>query len=314
MKNIVLIGAGQLGSRHLQGIKRSLHNVAIFVFDVNIEAINLARQRYEEIEENGYDKTIEYINDFEQLPQIIDIAIISTSSKPRAEITINLVKHRYVRFIVFEKFLFPSLDEYDLVRACLDENGVDAWVNCPRRMFSCHKKIKKLLCADGPIMMSVEGGNWGLCCNSIHFVDLFSWILNETDFSYDLELEQMQQESKRKGYIEFFGKIVLKTEHGDLLQIASLSDVCSPPIIKISSQNHQIVVNESAAEMTLDGVKCSIKVPYQSELTGAIVDSILANGDSEIVKFNCSAKLHLDFLKNILLFYAGGGHNSCPIT
>lgn len=314
MKNIVIIGAGQLGSRHLQGIKSCNHKLSIFVLDTDSNALNIAQQRYEQIEENNYDKEVQYISDFNQLPQLVDIAIISTSSKPRASITTNLLDKRIVKYIIFEKFLFPSLSEYGLVKEALEKYSIKSWVNCPRRMFTYYEKIRDLLFRDSPISVSIKGGNWGLCCNSIHFIDLFSWISNENEFVYEMKLDPEPLLSKRNGYIEFSGSITLNTAKNDKLMLVSSSDFCKSPTITMTSLHHQLLINESLGQMVLDGNEYSIKVPYQSELSGIAVDSILKNGSAELATFDQSSKLHFDFLRNILCFYNNGNNDSCPIT
>ena len=50
MTNVVLVGAGKLGSRHLQAISQArLKNLKIFVVDFNPEAITNSKKRLEEV-------------------------------------------------------------------------------------------------------------------------------------------------------------------------------------------------------------------------------------------------------------------------
>ena len=53
MLNIILIGAGELGSRHLQGLVKVNHMLNIWVIDPSSESLARAEERLEEIE---YDK------------------------------------------------------------------------------------------------------------------------------------------------------------------------------------------------------------------------------------------------------------------
>ena len=48
MYKIAVIGAGQLGSRHLQGLKLSKLKSDIWVVDNNPNSLQIAQQRYEE--------------------------------------------------------------------------------------------------------------------------------------------------------------------------------------------------------------------------------------------------------------------------
>ena len=46
--NIAIIGAGQLGSRHLQGLKKAQLPMNIFVLDASEESLTICEQRYNE--------------------------------------------------------------------------------------------------------------------------------------------------------------------------------------------------------------------------------------------------------------------------
>ena len=58
----------------------------------------------------------------------------------------------------------------------LSDNS-QAWVNIPRRLMAWHKVIKDQIQSSGYSVMQVRltGGQWGLACNAIHFIDLVSW-------------------------------------------------------------------------------------------------------------------------------------------
>ena len=51
-KRIAIIGAGQLGSRHLQGLTKIKQDIHITVIDPNPSALEIARQRFVEMPEN----------------------------------------------------------------------------------------------------------------------------------------------------------------------------------------------------------------------------------------------------------------------
>ena len=42
--NILLYGCGNIGSRHLQGIVKSKYNINIYVYDINAQALKLAKK------------------------------------------------------------------------------------------------------------------------------------------------------------------------------------------------------------------------------------------------------------------------------
>lgn len=49
MYKVAIIGAGQLGSRHLQGLKGAASSLAITVLDSSKESLQVSKERYEAI-------------------------------------------------------------------------------------------------------------------------------------------------------------------------------------------------------------------------------------------------------------------------
>lgn len=85
MKRVVLIGAGQLGSRYLQGLALCKNNLQIEVVETFKESADVAKERYEQTESYG-EKCIEFFSKIDNISNDIDIAIISTNSDVRADI------------------------------------------------------------------------------------------------------------------------------------------------------------------------------------------------------------------------------------
>lgn len=315
MKKIAIIGAGQLGSRHLQGVKKSINELEIWVMDTNPESLTIARERYEQITSNS-NKIIHYIETIDLLPKELDIVIVATSSKPRATIIQNLLKTHKVGCLILEKFLFDNLNDYDNIDRLLDKNKVKVYVNTPRRLFSGYKEIKDKLDETQIITLTNKGENWGLCCNTIHFFDLFQYLTNITDFVVDCSgLEPRIIQSKRFGYIELNGALTIKSNRGDILNL-----VCSDGISKFMEirQNDLVIkIDENNNTYTVDKKCGNIDIKYQSDLSGILVDKILSEGCCNLPTYKQSAHLHKIFLSSILSFInnlQGTNWDNCPIT
>ena len=172
MYKIVIIGAGQLGSRHLQGILGSNITATIEVVDPSDLSIKNAIERSLEI---NYDKNKLKVNFYHNLNQIskeIDLCIIASTADKRFDIINSLLTISKVKNLILEKILFQSLNEYDIIDKLLNLHDVKTWVNCPRRIIPEYQDIKSQIKKDENISLSVLGSNWGLACNSIHFFDL----------------------------------------------------------------------------------------------------------------------------------------------
>ncbi|WP_262055335.1 Gfo/Idh/MocA family oxidoreductase, partial [Legionella pneumophila] len=78
MKKIVIIGAGQLGSRHLQSLNLLNQEIEIDVIDPSLESLETAKNRFDATIQDVKHK----ISYSQSLPnhQTIDIAIIASTA------------------------------------------------------------------------------------------------------------------------------------------------------------------------------------------------------------------------------------------
>ena len=74
MYQLAVIGAGQLGSRHLQGLAKANLEAEIWVVDVSQESLNIAQSRYNEVKSDKM--KVHFITDFSKIAsEKIDFAI-----------------------------------------------------------------------------------------------------------------------------------------------------------------------------------------------------------------------------------------------
>ena len=90
-KRIAIIGAGQLGSRHLQGLTKIKHDIHITVIDPNLPALEIARQRFVEMPENPLIQSVAYLDSFVEFVQPVELAIIATNADVRHKVIEELM-------------------------------------------------------------------------------------------------------------------------------------------------------------------------------------------------------------------------------
>src|SRR5690606_4328307 len=132
-KNIMIIGAGNLGSRHLQGLKSTPADTLIYIIDPAESSLALSLERWKEL------TPPQEARFFKKIPpgiDKIDLAIIACSADVRAQVTQELLQTVRTNAILFEKVLFQNLDDYDSIQSLLQKENVAAWVNCPRRLWN----------------------------------------------------------------------------------------------------------------------------------------------------------------------------------
>ena len=145
MRNLVLIGAGQLGSRHLQALSKVNFPTKIEVVDPLPASLDVARSRFNEMPFNPNISGINFYSSLNDISKEIDLAIVATNADVRADVIRMLISSCNVKNLVLEKVLFQKVEDYVEILSLLEGDGINAWVNHPRRMFQFYKKLKQLL-------------------------------------------------------------------------------------------------------------------------------------------------------------------------
>ena len=300
MFQVAIIGAGQLGSRHLQGLKTASSPLSITVMDSSEESLKIAKERYESFHLIG-EKHVQFITSMEALPLQLDLVIVATGSKPRASIVKNLLSHSAVRYMILEKVLFTQLYEYDEIGSLLRDKNVCTWVNCPRRMFGSYSLIKNRIDYSKPLKFEFIGGEWGLCCNTMHFIDVFMFLTQEDVFTINTDdIEKQIYASKREGYIEMMGSLRISTERGSEMLLTSSKSYSGQPRVEIKNGFNYFSLNESNGILVIDGKEIKVPTPYQSQTSGMLADSILSTGFCPLSLYDKSAMYHKVFISALL--------------
>jgi len=317
-QSLLLVGAGQLGSRYLQGLVASDSELEITVVDPSSDSLQTAKSRWIEA---GGDKSSHQVNWLELLPSNlhrVDVAIIVTSSKERAGLIDKIAKAFDVRYWVLEKVLTQSSEELREIQSALV--GCErAWVNTPRRMMSWHQSLKDVFANRGSLKIYYSAGLWGLACNSIHFIDLVAWWSGEALVSVDTSgLDHHWHESKRAGYFEITGELVARFSNGTSLRLISKKDAQAQSIQVALSDGVSWEVDEPAGTARssigdqLDGC-----IEFQSQMSGRLVDNILQQGKCDLPSLDESSSMHTIFLDAMLAhwnFSQNRNDDHVPIT
>jgi len=191
---ILLIGLGALGQRYLESFNKSPVVSEIEVFDINIDSFH------------GLSKfsrhPIRVLTSLESRSPV-DLTIVATTTIGREtiyeQLAQNLEKSHYY---LFEKPLGVSSE----ILECLDRFP-NLYVNTPRRLWTGYQDIKSSDVLFDRV--KVTGGGWGLLGNSIHFLDLITFLTDKQFATYELHVGSLtSHKTKRPGYFDCFGSIV----------------------------------------------------------------------------------------------------------
>lgn len=303
MKQIALIGSGELGSRHLQSLV-TMDDANITVVETSPKSIEITRQRILELNLHKH-AGVSFVDNIKKLPNEIDFAVIATGAAQRLIILKSLLKHTSVKYLLLEKILFQSINDYTEAKKIIDEQNVIVWVNCPRRMFEFYAILKLKLDKENPLIMKVTGGNWGLACNAIHFIDIFSFMTDSKVISIMTdELEHQIYPSKRTDCIEIYGRLNVIFDNGHNL----ILDCCHNDIamdINISSVDGEFKIDESKGYILFndENTNIDVLVKYQSELSKLVAEQAIDLGKTKLTSFEESCEQHIPLINALLSFY-----------
>ncbi len=300
MKNVLLVGAGQLGSRYLQSIIKERLNCNIIVVDINKNSIKTCKNIWIK---NGGSTSSYKINWLSNLPNDIksyDLAIISTSSKDRASLIKIISSKANVKNWLLEKILAQSNDQLEIIKKAVISSE-KVYVNMSRRNMDWFKKIKSLI-PKRPIRVEKIGTLWNLACNSLHFIDLVSWWTEESLISINTEnLNNKWFESKRKGYFEVTGTMLAKFSNGSELVLKSLSEKANDTFkINILDKNFCNIYEHTGRAIFSNGDIIKGKLDLHSEISGPTITKILTNKTCNLPTFKESFRSHSIFLESML--------------
>ncbi len=331
MHTILLIGAGNIGRRHLQGILLAQHSLQIHIIEPFEPNRNLIEQAVTEA--GGLRQhTLQIFSSLDEIEhQHFEIVIIATSADVRKNVLIDFLSKKTVTYLVLEKVLFQTLDDYKTVGKLLYEKQIKTFVNCTRRYFPHYQQIKKAITGSLFMEMKVSGSNWGLACNTIHLLDLFNYFNDNTDYHFEIDgIDKQVHSAKRKGFIELTGTI--KTAEKDLFQFSAASHNSSaePLLIQLKTNRAEFIINETEGKISCRAVLeneenkhfNNLKIDYKalplSQSANLFVDDLLNTGTCLLTDYFVSAQLHTALIKAYLAHLKAMNfemkNEICPIT
>tara|TARA_B100000989_G_C19509686_1_gene458334 strand:+ start:566 stop:1531 length:966 start_codon:yes stop_codon:yes gene_type:complete len=300
---IKLVGAGQIGSRYLQGLANYKNYLDIEVFDINQNSLNIAKKRFLEINSNKNNHKIQFKTKNLNFENYYDLIIISTSSKNRSKIIAEYKNKSKVKFWLIEKILEQSSEDVKKILSCLDNKEKNiAWVNTPRRAMKFYSDLKQKIGTEIPKRINLHGGLWGMACNSIHFIDLVEWLTDQHLISVDTtNIDKKWVETKRPGYFEVTGETSLRFSKGTELLLQS-DPIHNNYLINIEiSEDNSWEINEHEGYMRhSSGELIFGKLSKISEISTKIIQNILKNETCDLTNLRDSCRQHSIILNSFL--------------
>ena len=309
MFNIAIIGAGQLGSRHLQALKNVREKLYIYVLDPSQVSLQTAQERYDAFMGYGNNQRVVYTKNISELPAKIDLGVVATNSDSRFEAVSKLMQNSEVKYLLIKKLLFNKKEHYSIAEKIFSEKNVKVWVNCSMRAMKFYSEIYEKLHGE-MFNYRVTGSNYGLITNSIHYIDHIAYLSGSDNFTVDTRLLLKEAiDSKRRGFLELNGKLIVEFDNGCLGEFISYKGGNAPLVVEIFSENFRCISRETEGKSFISSLSTNwnwlennSRIPYQSEKTTELVNEILDRGTCPLVEYRASKIHHLSLLESLNKF------------
>ena len=278
MKHILIIGCGNIGVRHLQGLlKITTEKLSIEIVEPSFSAIENAKE-YER-NENVNQHLIKYFENISMIRKTVDLTIMSTTAKNRLELVeVLLNKIKSINWIL-EKVLVQSTLQLGKLTQLL--KGESVYVNHWMRMTAWPNNFKNVLNKQDKInIVYISGRQIGLMCNSTHYIDLIEYIFDTKLKKISLNNGELAWfPANRAGFYEAYGSICLLFENKIKCIISS-----NPDIQFI--ENYNFINYEGVSELELnylEMMKYELKTSSRSEIFKQDLQSNLSKDFSIIL-------------------------------
>jgi len=325
MLQIALIGAGQLGSRHLQALSLLDRAAEITVIDPSEASLATARERFDQAVSSGPGKVkARFVTSTSDLPKIVDGAVIATAANVRLAALEQLLSRSRVGALMLEKVLFQRLADYDAAEQLLQTSSTRAWVNCAQRLWPFFRDLQSRTLGKSNIQIGVTGAQWGLGCNAIHNIDLLPFMTGEADCRIEAALDPGAIASKRAGFVEFTGTLYAFGERGNRVVQTSYREGGAPFEFEVQGEDFRAIWRVADGTTRIAEAaggwkwrETESRAPHQSQLTHTVLLEMIEHGRSALPAFAESSRLHRIMLKALLEHLSpgpAGNMQVCAIT
>lgn len=325
-KKIVIVGCGQLGSRHLQAVIKLKYPLKIQIVEPDEKNQEIAMDRAKEIISAGQDIQLEWYKSINNIDHNPDLTIVATPSIGRSAILMQLLDMGHQRFLI-EKMICQSDEEYEDILKSLTAKKARGWVDCTRPYFPFYRKLIDIMEKEQQIFFKVSGGNHGLGSNIIHFLELFGRIrgsLEDITLFGDHLYPSLLPNKRGEHLVEFAGTIIASTPERCLASIAFHPLNNAPIIVDVMSEHYRALVNENstkalfaAEENGWQWEESNFEVMFSSSLTTEIAHEIMENDACRLTTLEDIYPVHknlVNLFNDHICKISGKRPLLCPIT
>jgi len=285
---VLIVGCGQLGSRHLQAVAALSQVREIEVVDPRPEALALGRERLEDVPDRQPATRYRWCSSLEEATREGDLCILATQAQGRCQLLQDIAGQLGYRQFLLEKIVGQSIEELDQLLEFVQAREIAAWVNLKSRAYPIHQRIAQRLDVADPILFHAMGGNHGLANNGVHTADLFAFYDGATRIELvGSSIDPILHPSKRGSQVfDLSGTLQGVTDKGSHFVLSYARDHAQSEQIAITTRRYRWMVDHLqrwAVESHPETGGRWEPVPFEgnlavSEMTKAFAADILRSG------------------------------------
>ena len=243
---ILVIGCGDLGSRHLQAVSALPDVEEITVVDPNPKSLELGKQRLLDVPHRSKETELKWFSSLEEMQGDADLCIMATLAEGRNALIKTIAQRFGVQLFLIEKLVAQSVEDYEALISFAKEKNLSIWVNCQTRANGSHKRIKQNLDPGHPILLNVIGGNHGLATNGVHYADLFCFYDGSDHIQLNgTVIDPLLHPAKRgKGFFDLSGTLLGSSGKGSQFTLSFSGSHRSPPHLSIVSPHYRAIIDD----------------------------------------------------------------------
>lgn len=244
MYRVLIIGCGQLGSRHLQAVSALPLVTDIDVVDPNPASLSLGQERLQQVVDQQPNVRVRWLAELAAAAPGGHLCIMATQATKRLALVKQAAAMGYRTFLL-EKIVTQSAAEYRDLLALADAQELSIWVNCQERTYPFHQRVRTRIEPSEPVVFTSVGGNHGLACNGIHLADLFAFYTGAQEIqSAGAHIDPQLHTSKRGASVyDLSGSLHGYTTNGSQMTIVLAGDHRAPYQITIATRRARWIVD-----------------------------------------------------------------------
>lgn len=250
-KRILIVGCGQLGSRHLQALAQLKNIGTIDIVDPSKEGLALGQQRLGEVQERNPQVHCRWFERLAQAGLGGDLCIVATQAKGRAMLIQQIAQQLQYKNFLVEKIVTQTVGEYERLLQLAQQGGLSVWVNCKTRAYRIHQYIQSKLTPGQRLTFTRTAGNHGLASNGIHAADLFCFYTSASAMNLvGARIDPQLHSSKRGSEVfDLSGGLYATSDRGDDFTVSFHQDHDGPDTITVTDANSRFIVDHQQKTM-----------------------------------------------------------------